>query len=133
MYEEPPVNVQDEMDKEPTSYPLTKVWAIFLGVCALLVYWMYPNDNARGRAAAVCAYALFCAVRFRWNLRKKWWFWANVSAMAVVQFAVIQRIHWTNINLPTPLLFPWFGADLLLLVGFMKIVEKLARRGANTR
>lgn len=68
------------------------------------------------------------AVRIRWDLRARAWFWAIMTVFLLLHVPLILRIHWTNVSMPAVSLMPFGVLDFRIMYGCIKLVEKVGTR-----
>ncbi|HTV16776.1 MAG TPA: hypothetical protein VME68_18800 [Acidobacteriaceae bacterium] len=121
------------MDEESES-KLTLPWAVAAIILTfpLLLVFMHFGESGTGRAAWFCAAAIFCGVRFRWELSSKRWFWPSIAAISLIHLPLILLIPWNAAWVPWFLIFPLVLVDFFLVLILIHRVEKyMARRGPS--
>ena len=115
---------------ERSEKKVTLAWAIaaVLFTSPLLFLFMYFGRSGAGRAAWFCAMAIFLAVRFRWELSRKKWFWLSIAAISLIHIPLILFFPWTAAWVPSALIFPLVLIDVFLVLALIHRVEKLMRR-----
>ena len=69
--------------------------------------------------------AILFAVRGRWELRNRWWFWVTVFAIVCAHVALILYLPWKAGWIPAPITMLACLVDLAILFGIFSLVEKL--------
>jgi len=74
----------------------TRKWAFLLILSAspLYILFAYFGNPARGLAAYVCGGAIAFAVRYFWDLRKRFWFWITVTIIVYLHVLLIMHSSW---------------------------------------
>jgi hypothetical protein len=121
---------EEEQEKESEALDISpKIMGIIAVVLALPVdiYITHHGDGEKGIAAAIFIAATFATVMFRWKLRRMWWFWTTIVAIAFVEFFLIQRIPWYRYrgNLPPVSLLPLALVISALQFGCVALVRKI--------
>ncbi len=78
---------------------------------------VYPVIAASG--------AIAFAVRGRWELRNRWWFWVTAFAIVCAHLALILYLPWKAGWIPAPITMLACLVDLAILFGIFSLVEKL--------
>jgi hypothetical protein len=111
---------------ERAENKLTLSWAItgLLLTFPLLFVFMYFGKPGNGRAAWFCAFAIFSAVRLRWELSRKRWFWASIVVISLIHLPLILFFPWSAAWVPSYLIFPFVLIDCFLVLFLIHRVEK---------
>ena len=121
------------MDEQSES-KVTLPWAAaaILLTFPLFLLFKYFGRPGIGRATWFCAGAIFLAVRFRWELSGKRWFWPAIAAISLIHLPVILFVPWTAAWIPSFFIFPLVLADFFLVLILIHRVEKyLASAGTR--
>jgi glucose-6-phosphate-specific signal transduction histidine kinase len=90
---------------------------------ALIVYHFSTADMAV--STFLCLGAVVFAAAIRWRLRKFVWFWVVLLIVAALHIPLIMEthlpVHWVH----GVVLFPVFIADLLIVLGAIRLAEAL--------
>ena len=115
---------------ERSENKVTLPWAIaaVLLTSPLLFVFMYFGRAGNGRAAWFCAVAIFLAVRFRWELSGKSWFWPSITVVSFVHLPLILFFPWSAAWVPSFLIFPLVFADVFLVLFLIHRVELFMAR-----
>lgn len=81
---------------------------------------VYPVIAASG--------AIAFAIRGRWELRNRWWFWVTVFAIICAHVALILYLPWKAGWIPAPITILACLVDLAILFGIFGLVERLMKR-----
>jgi hypothetical protein len=108
---------------------LTQKWALLAGLCSLPVLFLfaYLGNAGEGRAAAICVAVIIIAARYRWDLRKRIWFWITLIGIITLQIPLILLIPWNSKSYPGLTLLPFAVADYALVYGCIKLAEKVIK------
>lgn len=101
---------------------------VIIGAVILPVYLVFHflGKEDMGRTAALVLGMSLLAVRLRWKLRKHVWFWATVIAVFCLHIPLILRFRWPDRWISGTELLPFGLADLLIMLGCIWLVEKVA-------
>jgi hypothetical protein len=112
---------------EPHDIPyLTKKWAVIATLLSSPLYFLFDHlgDPARARAAACGRIVIIAAIRSRWDLRKRVWFWATATLLVLAHIPLILFTPWTNESLPSFGILPFAMFDWGIMYACILLVEK---------
>ena len=117
---------QDEQppQKKPTDYTGVIILAILLPV--YLVFYFLGMEGM-GRSVFVVLGMTMLAIRVRWDLRKRVWFWTIVVVLLLLHIPLLFVFRWPrgfHRSLPAIGMLPIGLADLLIILGAVRLVEK---------
>jgi hypothetical protein len=120
------------MDEQSES-KVTLPWAIaaLLLTSPLLLVFMHFGKAGEGRAAWLCASAIFLAARMRWEMSRKNWFWPSIAGVLLIHIPLVFLFPWSADWFPSFMIFPFFLFDFFLSLVLIHGVEKLMRRRAS--
>jgi hypothetical protein len=98
------------------------VGAIVLPVVLLLRVLGKPELDYPVLGASV---AIAFAIRGRWELRSRWWFWVTAIVIVCLHVSLIVLIPWKAGWIPAPITTLAGLVDLAILFGIFGLVEKL--------
>ena len=81
------------------------------------------GEPGTGRAAWICLGMLVIAVKVRWELRRKSWFWATVTLIAIIETPLIILVPWTSKWIPAVVILPFGLADGVAILWLIQTVE----------
>ena len=121
----------EEADVKNPFDRLTRKAAVVVMFFAVVLYFVFDFvvGPARGRAASISAAMIVTVVWMRWDLRKRIWFWLTIAIVGLLHVPLVMFIPWTNNNYPGVALLPEALADLAIVYGCVKVIEKLMDRG----
>jgi hypothetical protein len=108
--------------KELTQYTGLKIGVILLPIFFLFAYF---GKEDLGLAVVIVLAAMIVAIRIRWNLRKRVWFWAILAVVLVLHIPLVFMVRWPQGSLPT--LFytlPFALIDFLIVSGLLRLAEQ---------
>jgi hypothetical protein len=116
-------------DGQSRNY-VNKKWAFAAGILSLPLYFFFDHRGDPGRAlAATSAGAMIIlTVRYRWDLRKRTWFWATVTFLVLLHVLLLLLFQWPDTNLPGIALLPYGMLDIGIMYGCIKLVETAMTR-----
>ena len=81
-------------------------------------------------ALPACIYVgmVMVLVMMRWDLRRHTWFWATIILILLLHIPVVMYVPWPHITLNRITVLPIAFADYLVILGAVKVVEKIAWR-----
>lgn len=112
----------EQQEEKPTNY--TGLWIGLATLPVLMVFTYYGKDEM-GMAAAVYLGMATLAVVLYWKLRRHAWFWATIVCVLALHVPLLLYLKFPG-GLQRIELLPIGIADLLIDLGCIKIIEKLA-------
>jgi hypothetical protein len=94
---------------------------------------MHFGQPGEGRAAWLGAAAIFLAIRMRWELNGKGWFWPSIVGVSLIHLPLIFLLPWSAAWFPSFLIFPFFLADFFLILIMIHRVELYASKTRASR
>jgi hypothetical protein len=73
--------------------------------------------------ASICLGMAVCLIRIRWDLRKRFWFWATILLVLLLHVPVILLVRFPRMTVNRVTLLPIGFADLLIVWGAVRFVE----------
>lgn len=111
-----------------------KTWKNFLWVITALVltsplFFVFDRlgKPGTGRAAWICAGMFLIAMKVRWELRSRLWFWVTIAVLLVLHLPLISLVPWTSRWIPAVGIVPIGVLDIAILLGCIALVEKLIK------
>jgi cell division protein FtsW (lipid II flippase) len=111
-------------EKKPTDYTGVIIGAILLPVY-LASYSLGQEEMAR--SVFVVLGMVMVAIRVRWDLRRRFWFWAVIVFLLLLHVPLLFLVRWPNGFhgwLPAYAMLPIGLADVLIILGAVGFVEK---------
>lgn len=114
---------------------VNKKWALVAFLFALPLYWFFDHRGDPGRAMAGggAVVMILLTVRYRWDLRKRTWFWATVTFLVLLHVLLLLLFPWPDTNLPGIALLPYGMLDIGIMYGCIRLVENVANRNRIAR
>lgn len=109
--------------EEPKGTDYTALIILAL-VSPVLFYFRHIGKEDVGFNAAVCLGMCLVAVRIRWDLRTRLWFWAVVAFVLALQVPLILAIQWPHVWVPGLALLPIGLADVAIFLGVVRFVDR---------
>lgn len=81
-----------------------------------------------GLNVGICLAVNILVIRFRWGLRRHFWFWATMVSVVAAELCLVYRIKWPQHWVPGVSLLPIGLAGLLIAFGAIGFVEKFIVR-----
>jgi hypothetical protein len=108
---------------------LTLSWkgglGVFLGSILVGLLFYHFGILALARPIGYSLIVIVAAISMRWQLRRHVWFWITVTVIAALHVPLILFIPWTTRWIPAILFVPICAGDLAVMLGVIKLVEKL--------
>src|ERR1035441_3449302 len=101
-----------DTEKKPTDYTGVIIGAILLPV---LLLFIYLGKEDMGRTVCVVLGMIMLAIRIRWDLRKRFWFWGIIICLLALHVPLFFIVQWPNGWLPAIGLLPIGVADCLII------------------
>jgi hypothetical protein len=112
-----------------TDYTGLKIGAILLPMLLLFAYF---GKEDMGLAVVIVLGVMAVAIKIRWNLRKRVWFWAIIAVILALHVPLVFMVRWTQGNAPTLFYTLPFGlVDFLIISGALRIAEKFLLKGSS--
>lgn len=116
--------LEEPQEKTETDYSGAIIGAAMLPV--VLVFDHFGRFDM-GLNVALCLLTNILAIRFRWNLRKHFWFWGVMVLVLAIELALVVRIQWPQHWVPGVSLLPIGVAGVLIAFGAIRLVENIAK------
>jgi multisubunit Na+/H+ antiporter MnhB subunit len=114
----------ENIERKRTDYTGLIIAASLLPVYLLFLYFDQPDI---GLTAFCCLGVILLAIRMRWELRKRAWFWAVMTVVLALHVPLIVLWRWPDRWIPGVALLPFGVADCLMILGVVRVTERLAR------
>lgn len=111
-------------ERKLTSYTGVVIVALLLPVY-LLFYFL--GEEEMGRSVSIVLGMMMIAIRVRWDLRKRFWFWAIIVLLLLLHASLLFLVRWPQGFhgwLPAVGTLPIGLADVLIILGAVRFVEK---------
>jgi cell division protein FtsW (lipid II flippase) len=114
-----------DTQKKPTDYT-----GVIIGALVLPVYFAFDvflGQEELGRSVAIILGTVMFAIKVRWDLRKRVWFWAIIVFVLLLHVPLLFVFRWPQGFhgwLPAIGTLPIGLADLLIILGAVQFVEK---------
>lgn len=119
---------------DENEQPSTKKRADYTGVIIaailtpIFLIFYFLNMEELGRSVFIVLGMTMIAIRVRWDLRKRIWFWAIIVILLALHLPLLFLFRWPNGFhgwLPAVGTLPIGLADLLIILGAVHLAEKL--------
>jgi hypothetical protein len=91
-------------------------------VCLIFLYFGMPGS---ARAGWFLAGMTTIAVKIRWDLHNRVWFWPTIVLISFAHCYAVIAIPWTSRWVPATLIFPFCAADGIAILGVLQMLSKL--------
>jgi hypothetical protein len=127
--------VKEMNDERYRAKGITRKWAAMAMLCLspICFLFIYLGDLKIGLGAWACAAIVLAAVRERWDLRDRVWFWIVITVSIVLQIPFILFVPWNNKHWSYISLLPIGFLDYLIVSGSIKLVEKVMKKSEGER
>lgn len=118
------VEIEQQPKKKPTDYTGVIIAAIVAPV--YLIFYLLGEEET-GRSAFIVLGMTMLAIRVRWDLRKRFWFWAVIVLVLALHVPLLFVFRWPQGYhgwLPAIAYLPIGIADVLIILGAVHLVEK---------
>jgi len=116
--------------KEPVDYTGLKIGLMLLPVFFLITF-LYNADV--GLAACIVLGMITLAVKVRWNLRKRVWFWPIIVVILALHVPLVFMVRWPQGHAPTIFYVMPIGiADFLIISGALRLAERLFSKDSSS-
>jgi hypothetical protein len=109
-------------------------WAITAVVLTSPLFLLFDQQGkpGTGRAAWICAGMFLIAMKVRWELRSRPWFWIAVAVLLALHLPLILLVPWTSRWIPAVGILPIGILDLAIILGCIALVEKLVKSSQDS-
>ena len=100
-------------------------------VAPVYVLFIYLGKEELGRSVAIVLGMTMIAIRVRWDLRRRLWFWAIIVSLLALHVPLLFLFRWPQGYhgwLPAVGTLPIGLADVLIILGAVHLVEKFIAR-----
>lgn len=111
----------EETEKNRRDYTGVIIAAILIPVVLLFIG---IGKQDMGRSVAICLGVLMLAVRIRWDLRKRFWFWGILVLLLLFHVPLFFLVQWPTGFFYNKGMLPVAVVDLLVFLGAVHLVEK---------
>lgn len=117
-------------EKQPVDYTGLKIVGILAPVFFLITFL---SNADTGLAACIVLGMVMLAIKIRWHLRKRLWFWAIIGFVLALHVPLILMVRWPQGNIPTLFYTMPLGiADFLVISGALGLAERLLSKGPSS-
>ena len=117
-------------EKEPVDYTGLKIVGILAPVFFLVTFL---SNADMGLAACIVLGMVMLAIKIRWHLRKRLWFWAIIGFVLALHVPLVLLVRWPQGNVPTLFYTMPLGiADFLVISGVLGLAERLLSKGPSS-
>lgn len=122
-----------EIEGKEAPRELTTKWAYLTLFCTspVLIAVALLGYPQRAFGAWMCSGFVMLAVRTRWDLRRHVWFWVTILFAIIIQTPFVVFIPWNSRHLSGAILLPIAVLEYCLVLGCVKLAEKLVGRWAG--
>jgi phosphatidylserine synthase len=113
--------------------PWWGVVGIFFGSLALC--WVLNRFGRLEESIPIAGGSAMCAiaVRLKWELRDRPWFWITMAIVVVIHILLIVNIPWTSRWIPSIAMAAVASADLIVIIIIIAVVQRLVEGPAPRR
>jgi hypothetical protein len=108
-------------EKKPVDYTGLILAAILAPVLILFIHF---GKGEVGRAVCIDLGSILFAMKIRWDLRNRIWYWAVVVLLLALHVPLFLFIHWPGGWVPAIAALPFAVVDCLIVLGSLRFVEK---------
>jgi hypothetical protein len=120
-------------ENQPREQKTTDWRGTIIGICMLHVFALLIHFGGKDLALPACTYLgmIALAIALRWNLRTHVWFWIVIALVLALHVVLLLKVPWPHFTINRITLLPFGVADLLVILGIIKFVEKLIVRAPS--
>lgn len=110
----------------------TKYFGIITIAIALPIALIVYNFSDANRAVSTFFFigVIVFAALMKWELKNKVWFWMTLLILTMLQVPLIQKVRWPAHSVHGIILLPIFVADLLIVLGIIRLAGSLIDKGS---
>ncbi len=117
-------------EKEPVDYTGLKIVGILAPVFFLITFL---SNADMGLATCIVLGMVMLAIKIRWHLRKRLWFWAIIALVLALHVPLVLVVRWPQGNVSTLFYTMPLGiADFLVISGALGLAERLLSKGPSS-
>jgi len=111
-----------------TEARLNKYTGLIIAVLVAPIYviFVYLDQPDIGLTASYCLVTILLAIRVRCDLRKHAWFWIVMAVVLALHVPLIVFWRWPDRWIPGIALLPFAAADCAMILGVLRVAERLA-------
>jgi hypothetical protein len=98
---------------------------IALILSPVLLLFIYFDKGEFGRAVCFDLAAVLVAIRLRWDLRGRAWFWGTIVFLLALHVPILLIIRWPEGWVPGAVALPFAAIDCAIILGSLRLAEKL--------
>ncbi len=98
--------------------------AIFAGTILIALLFVYFGRFDLAAPTLFSILVIVVAIKMKWELRKRVWFWAAMVAITALHISLIVCVPWTTRWIPALLITPILVADLAVILAIIIFLEK---------
>lgn len=120
------------MDTEdPGSLTYSLVMIAFALMVFAVFFCRYIGRTDLGLPISLYLGMIMAAIRIRWDLRRRAWFWVTISITLLLHIPLVFALRLPNMHFNRVTLLPIGLADCVIILGAVRLVEKfMAKRRA---
>jgi hypothetical protein len=121
LFDEPSWNAGDPEEERKADYTAYVILAILLPI---IFFFRYLGNFDMGMNVAICLGMCMVAIRIRWDLRTQVWFWGVIAFVLALHVPLFFLVQWPHVWVPGVALLPIGLADVVIILGTVRFVEK---------
>jgi hypothetical protein len=90
----------------------------------VFLFFQHIGHEDMGLNIDVCLGMCIIAIRTRWDLRRQPWFWGVIAFVLALHVPLFLMIQWPHAWVPGFALLPVGLADMMIILGAVRLVEK---------
>ena len=113
-----------------SSKRLTPIWALTAVICASPLFFLFASQGnpGRGRAAMLSAAVIIIAIRSRWDLSDRLWFWITMVIIVALHVPLVLLTQWPQKGYAGYALWLPAVLDFGVIYGLIKVAERIVRQ-----
>ena len=117
-------------EKEPVDYTGLKVVGLVAPVFFLITF--LSNADV-GLATCIVLGMVMLAIKLRWQLRKRVWFWAIVAVILALHAPLVLMVRWPQGNVPTLVYTMPIGiVDFFIILVVVDTADKIFSKDSSS-
>lgn len=121
------MDLMNESDKEEPEEKKTDYTGLIAAAATLpvLLYFRHIGKFDLGLNIGICLGVNIIAIRFRWSLRRRVWFWLVMALVVAVELPLVLMIPWPKEWVPGVALLPIALVVFVVAMGAIQLAQKL--------
>ncbi len=114
--------------EEPAPYDYAAYGVALAVMVPVFFFFRHIGKTDMGLNAGVLISIFIVAIRVRWDLRKRIWFWVILALVLAAHIPLLLFVPWPDSWIPGLALLPIGVVDMSIILGAVAGIEKIIER-----